>query len=197
MNNNNETQSKKSRNDSCFYFGDNSGHSRRKFIKEAAIATGILSLGFSSSCESKRDKEEIPAKSKTETTLNNGRKLFEKRMLGKTGLMVSSLGAGQSMQPERYIEAMEAGINIFETARGYAGGNHEHIIGKALKKLKREDVVIVTKFPSQHATYESCIQTLEKSLKALGIDTIDVFLIHGAYDDSTISNDVILKALNG
>jgi aryl-alcohol dehydrogenase-like predicted oxidoreductase len=81
--------------------------------------------------------------------------------------------------------ALEAGVNFFDTADGYAGGESEQLLGKALKP-RRNDVVIATKvgFRSGTALTQSGLSrrhilwSVEQSLKRLGSDWIDVYIAH-------------------
>jgi 1-deoxyxylulose-5-phosphate synthase len=83
--------------------------------------------------------------------------------LGRTGLKVSRLCLGcMSYRSSRrrewildeeqslpfFTQAIEGGINFFDTADMYSGGLSEEVTGRALKKLglRREEIVIATKF---------------------------------------------------
>ena len=72
------------------------------------------------------------------------------------------------------LHAFQRGINLWDTEYQY--GTYPHV-GKALKQIRREDVVLVTKIISN--TYEEAQRDLEDSLKAVGTDYFDVCLLHG------------------
>ena len=81
--------------------------------------------------------------------------------------------------------ALEPGINFFDTAIGYQGGTGEQFLGRALKDFaKRGDVVIATKFrprtkdENNISTKEHINQMLNTSLSHLGIDYIDLYILH-------------------
>src|SRR5690606_7141390 len=86
-------------------------------------------------------------------------------------------------------KALDAGVNHFNTANGYTGGQSEELLGKALGG-KRKDVVVSTKvgFRSMDPGPTPIIQaglsrqhilaSVEASLKRLGTDYIDVYLVH-------------------
>ena len=86
-------------------------------------------------------------------------------------------------------KALDAGVNHFNTANGYTGGQSEEILGKCLGS-KRQDVVISTKcgFRKMSAEPSPIIQaglsrqhilaSCDASLKRLGTDYIDVYLVH-------------------
>ncbi len=79
------------------------------------------------------------------------------RRMGKSGLQLSelSLGAwvtyggqvGQDVAEQCMVAAWEHGVNFFDNAEAYAGGNAEIVMGNAFKKLgwKREEYVVSTK----------------------------------------------------
>ena len=77
--------------------------------------------------------------------------------------------------------ALELGINFFDTANSYSHGTSEEYLGKALKKnAKREDVVIATKvyFNEGHLSKEAIAREIDLSLKRLGTDYVDLYIIH-------------------
>lgn len=98
---------------------------------------------------------------------------------------------------------LELGINFFDTAIAYQGGTSEEYLGHALKKLvKREDVVIATKFLprtdmeiEQRISGQKHIETMiDQSLKNLQMDYIDLYIYH-MWDYKTPLYD-ILEGLN-
>lgn len=77
--------------------------------------------------------------------------------------------------------ALDLGINFFDTANTYSAGTSEEYLGKALKKhSSREKVVIATKvyFNEGHLSREAIHREVEGSLKRLGTDYIDLYIIH-------------------
>ena len=93
-----------------------------------------------------------------------------------------------------YQQAIEAGINFFDTADLYSQGMSEEITGRALKKLavRREQVVIATKIfyptgtsPNERGTSKKHVRhAIDASLQRLGLDYLDLYQIH-RYDRST------------
>jgi len=73
--------------------------------------------------------------------------------------------------------AYDDGINFWETADQY--GSHPHV-GEALKKVKREEVVVLTKTNSK--TYEDVKKDLDRFRMELGTDYLDVILLHAVTD---------------
>lgn len=93
-------------------------------------------------------------------------------------------------------EAPRLGINLIDTAPAYNFGNSEKIVGEAIKNIKREDIVIITKCGIvwkregslfnkvgdvqlyKNLTKESIREEIEESLNRLGVDYIDVYMTH-------------------
>ena len=121
--------------------------------------------------------------------------------LGSAGLKVSrvclgcmSFGNGFDwMLPEEpsfaiVRKALDLGINFFDTADVYSGGQSEEILGRALKSfgVKRDDVVVATKVyqpmgpgPNQRGLSRKHIaQSIDDSLRRLGMDYVDLYQIH-------------------
>jgi aryl-alcohol dehydrogenase-like predicted oxidoreductase len=118
---------------------------------------------------------------------------MERRRLGRTGLEVSVLGfgagavgglmtKGAAADQERAVaRAIEAGINYIDTAALYGNGESERNLGRVLKSLK-PDVVLGTKFrlkaPDRSRVAEFVAQSMDESLKRLGLDHVDLFQLH-------------------
>jgi aryl-alcohol dehydrogenase-like predicted oxidoreductase len=131
--------------------------------------------------------------------------------LGRTGLKVSVAGLGcggfsrlglgtgknEAEAVELVHQAFDLGVNLFDTAAVYGT---EAVLGKALKSMPRDQVVIATKawIPRSgvRSAVDHAVASLDNSLKLLGIDCIDIFQLHGvspeAYDRA---RDVIAPAL--
>ena len=121
------------------------------------------------------------------------------RMLGRTGIQVSPYALGAMMfgvmgNPDhddciRIIHrALDAGINLIDTADVYSQGESEEIVGKALKG-RRGDVVLATKFSNpmgpgdtagnrRGASRRWIITAVEDSLRRLQTDHIDLYQYH-------------------
>ncbi|MDO7904826.1 aldo/keto reductase [Paenibacillus sp. JX-17] len=83
--------------------------------------------------------------------------------------------------------ALELGINFFDTANLYAGGTSEEIVGRALKDYaNRDEIVLATKVwgrmhqgPNGAGLSRKAIMSeIDKSLKRLGTDYVDLYIIH-------------------
>ena len=103
------------------------------------------------------------------------------RRVGRTELFVSEMGLGGIKFPgidqhtvSRVVgEAIDNGISIIDTARGY--GDSEEKLGLALEG-RRDEVVLVTKSPARDA--EGMRRDIETSLRNLRTDHIDIYLTH-------------------
>ena len=75
------------------------------------------------------------------------------------------------------ISALEAGYRHIDTAYAY---ENEESVGKAVRDfgINREDVFITTKLPSHIKSYDGAMEYFDKSNKNLGLDYIDLYLIH-------------------
>ena len=130
--------------------------------------------------------------------------------LGNTGLKVSELCLGCMTfgVPERgehpwtlpeeqsrplIRQAVDAGINYFDTANSYSDGTSEEIVGRALKEFtRRDEVVIATKvfFPMSQGpngkglSRKAIFTAIDASLRRLGTDYVDLYQIH-RWDYST------------
>jgi aryl-alcohol dehydrogenase-like predicted oxidoreductase len=124
--------------------------------------------------------------------------------LGSTGLQVSKLCLGCMTfgVPERgdhawtlpesesrplIRQAVDLGINFFDTANAYSDGTSEEIVGRALKEFaRREELVIATKvfFPmsddpnGRGLSRKAIFSAIDASLRRLGTDYVDLYQIH-------------------
>ncbi len=80
--------------------------------------------------------------------------------------------------------ATAAGLNLWDTATVYGMGASEDILGTFAKTVKREDIIVSTKFTPQIAEmYDNSMEKMaDASLKRLNIDYIDIYWIHNPAD---------------
>lgn len=119
---------------------------------------------------------------------------YDRVKLGNTGIEMSRMamgtgtnGYGGASNQTRQLgikgvsdllrAGFDEGINFWETADQY--GSHPHV-GEALKKVKREEVVILTKTNSK--TYEDVKKDLDRFRSELGTDYMDIILLHAVTD---------------
>jgi aryl-alcohol dehydrogenase-like predicted oxidoreductase len=133
------------------------------------------------------------------------------RKLGKSGLVVSSMGLGCMGMSEFYAgrdekeaiatihRALEIGINLLDTADMYGPFTNEELVGRAIKG-RRDEVVLATKFGnvrSEDGSFrgingrpEYVITACELSLRRLSVDTIDLYYQHRVDPNTPIEDTV-------
>jgi voltage-dependent potassium channel beta subunit len=136
---------------------------------------------------------------------------MEYRRLGRSGLQLSvlSFGSWVSFGPQLGVDtamecldaAQEAGVNFFDNAESYAGGESERIMGQAIAKLgwPRHSYVISTKVfwglhdePNMKNTLNRkyLMQAIDGSLERLGLDFVDLLFCHRADPETPIEETV-------
>ena len=180
------------------------GISRREFLAEGSVKLSGASLFLSQYWAN-------PAFASQQVSVDKGKKepSMEYRTLGKTGLKVSvvSHGLAQLKEPAVIFKALDLGINFFDTAHVYQNGKSEILLGKVLKEYGRKKVFIATKLPPLFALQENPMgkgpllerkameEMMEKSLKRLQTDYVDVLFIHDVLDKKWLTNETILSFL--
>ncbi|ALS29788.1 aldo/keto reductase [Paenibacillus sp. 32O-W] len=134
------------------------------------------------------------------------------RTLGRTGLKVSVVGIGtwqfggewgvdytQSDVDAILGKGKELGINLIDTAECYGDHLSEKLIGGYLRRDRREDWIIATKFGhhfhahlkrDDRSSAEDVREQLEQSLRALGTDYIDIYQFHSLSDERFNNDDM-------
>ena len=123
----------------------------------------------------------------------------------ENGVKIPKIGLGtwQSSKEDAYkacMCAIKAGYKHIDTAYVY---ENEDAVGKAIKDsgVKREDIFVTTKLPADEKTYDGAIEKFNESLKNLGLDYIDLYLIHAPWPwtnqgaDYTEGNIEVWKAM--
>jgi len=131
--------------------------------------------------------------------------------LGKTGRRVSRIGFGgataglknytgaydpQNRRDRECVvaairRAFELGINYFDTAAGYGDGASEEIFGEGLAGIPTEEIFLATKAsPSDSRKVRA---SLERSLKNLGRDYVDLIQIHGSYLSPELGKEIFCR----
>ncbi|MEJ2663169.1 MAG: aldo/keto reductase [Spirochaetia bacterium] len=136
---------------------------------------------------------------------------MKKRLLGSSNLAVSAIGLGCMGMSDFYgksadkdsvrllRQAVDWGINFFDTADMYGVGHNEWLVGQALRDL-RDKVVIATKFGNMRRVDGAMLgvngrpeyvkAACEMSLKRLGIDVIDLYYQHRVDPQTPIEETV-------
>jgi diketogulonate reductase-like aldo/keto reductase len=93
--------------------------------------------------------------------------------------------------------ALDAGYTHFDTAEGYAAGHSEELVGRAIREAnaRRENLFITTKVSPDHLQYDQVLRSCENSLRRLGLDYVDLYLIHWPPRLGSELNDTF-RALN-
>jgi voltage-dependent potassium channel beta subunit len=136
---------------------------------------------------------------------------MEYRRLGRSGLKVSVLSFGSwvtfksQLDVERAIECMDAayqvGVNFFDNAEAYAGGESERIMGEAIRQLgwPRHSYVVSSKFfwglnegPNSRNTLNRkyLTEAIDASLERFGLDHLDLVYCHRADPETPIEETV-------
>jgi diketogulonate reductase-like aldo/keto reductase len=92
---------------------------------------------------------------------------------------------------------IELGMTVVDTAEMYADGGAEEVVGAAIGG-RRDEVFVVTKFYPHNATPKKMVAACERSLKRLGTDRIDLYLLHWRGDvalrETLVGFDLLLRA---
>jgi diketogulonate reductase-like aldo/keto reductase len=92
--------------------------------------------------------------------------------------------------------ALELGYTLFDTAEGYAAGHAEELLGRAIRNSgqRRETLFITSKVSPEHLGYTKVLRSCEESLRRLGMDYLDLYLIHWPIRDMDLPET--FRALN-
>lgn len=153
---------------------EQNGLTRRGFIRSLGLGgVAATALGLP---ESIKAQEQGPGKLPS----------VPRRKLGKTGLEVSILSLGgmfDTINNQLLLKQAHAwGVNFWDTAEGYGNGKSEEGFGRFFSRnpQARKDIVVVTK--TRPSSPESLTESLDKSLKRLASDYVDLFYVHAVTD---------------
>ena len=158
---------------------------RRGFLK--ATATLAVAAAASSIREPSAPAAEVPAQPPGTATL-------PQRMLGRMGVSVSILGLGgvgfitemsdKDAIAALIIEAMDSGINYFDTAASYGKGVSEQNLGMVMRTPRRNGIFLATK--TTERSYDKAMREIELSLKHLGTDHLDLIQVHHVWKEDNV-----------
>jgi aryl-alcohol dehydrogenase-like predicted oxidoreductase len=135
---------------------------------------------------------------------------LERRQLGSLQVSAVSLGAmpfGGGFSRETQVDeelaralvdtALDAGVNLIDTAETYGGGHSEEIVGRIIRG-RRQEVLLATKVGFADLgpgalSYDNVVQACEGSLRRLGVEYLDLYQLHRA--DRTVPLEETLGAL--
>jgi diketogulonate reductase-like aldo/keto reductase len=90
--------------------------------------------------------------------------------------------------------AIEMGITHIDTAEYYAGGHAEELVGEAIKGFNRSSLIIATKVWHTNLRYSDLINSAQQSLKRLGTEYADIYIIH--YPNPSIDIGETMEAMD-
>jgi diketogulonate reductase-like aldo/keto reductase len=111
--------------------------------------------------------------------------LYDGARLPVVGLGTWSMGGTTRPDPgqdERALRALATALALgythIDTAEMYASGHTEELIGQVLRQVDRSRIFLTTKVRPPNLSYRRTLKSLDGSLQRLGVDVIDLFLIH-------------------
>jgi predicted aldo/keto reductase-like oxidoreductase len=157
----------------------NDKSSRRNFLVAAGLALPTAALASTTNLRQKDPK--LPQISSSGLSY---------RVLGKTGLKVTSVGFGCMItsDPSVIEKGADLGITYFDTARSYQNGNNERMVGAALK-AKRNSLTLSTKTGAR--TKEEALKHIDTSLSELGTDHVDIWYLHGKTKPEDLTDELL------
>lgn len=112
---------------------------------------------------------------------------FHSLQIPKIGLGCWQIGGREGPDPtveEKSLNALRSALDLgythFDTAESYATGHSEELVGRAIRDCgaPRETVFITSKVSPDHLKYDDVLRCCENSLRRLGMDYLDLYLIH-------------------
>src|SRR5882724_11105889 len=134
----------------------------------------------------------LPLRASAQLAARAGAKVQRYVTLGRTGMQVSDISFGGSRlgagEGDVVRHALDRGINYFDIADSYRGGDSETTVGEALRG-KRDRVYLASKTyasPGDHR--DSMMRSLEQSLRRLRTDYVDVYFNHAVNEVERLKN---------
>jgi len=115
---------------------------------------------------------------------------METRSLVGSGVQLSVLGQGtwqisaRGAAADEAIEALRRGIELgmthIDTAEMYGNGDAEKLVGRLLRDggVRRDQVILASKVLPQNASYGGTLEACDRSLRRLGTDVLDLYMLH-------------------
>ncbi|HVN81743.1 MAG TPA: aldo/keto reductase [Terriglobia bacterium] len=157
--------------------------SRRKFLAAGMVVPASAFAEYAS-------LNVLTAKEGNTVAGVNAQGGLQYRILGKTGLKLSTVGFGCMItsDPSVIEKAVDLGINYFDTARSYQHGNNERMVGAALGN-KRKYVMLSSK--SEAEDQNSALGHLETSLHELRTDYLDIWFLHSKDEPASLNHGLL------
>lgn len=104
-------------------------------------------------------------------------------------MRLPTVGDTKIIDEEKVFEmtkyAIENGVNYFDTAYPYHGGESERVMGRVLKNFPRENFNLATKYPGHQIADSYDVKAVfEEQLEKCSVDYFDFYLLHNVYEDS-------------
>lgn len=176
---------------------------RRQFIKQGLLGVTGAGLAAHTLRTIRPDSVAIPGMN---TDKDAAAILY--RNLGRTGikLPVVSMGTGDTDNPNLVKAGMDGGIMLYATSRYYGNGRNEEMIGKVIKDRARESYLIATSVMPSGVDHQNGLFTaesdpvkfkseMEESLKFLGLDQVDIFLLPFAARRESVFYEPLLRVM--
>ena len=110
-------------------------------------------------------------------------KLKSSNLMPKFGIGTWGMGEKEKIREkeiESIILSLQNGVRLIDTAEMYGNGETEKLIGEALNRFeyKREELYVISKVYPHNAGKDKIFNSLESSLKRLGLNYLDMYLLH-------------------
>jgi diketogulonate reductase-like aldo/keto reductase len=128
-------------------------------------------------------------------TLPNGLRI---PLLGFGTWQMGGASSADRSHDKELVAAMrqfiDMGYTHIDTAEGYGATHTEELVGQAIKGYDRNDLFITTKVSPEHLRYNDVLRSCAGSLRRLGVDFVDLYLIH--WPNNAIPLEDTFRALN-
>ncbi len=115
-------------------------------------------------------------------------RLMRRKPFGRTGVDLPVIGQGTWGIPERGAavreviatirRGIELGMTHLDTAEMYGAGRVEEILGEAIAGVARDSIFVTSKVLPSNATFKGTLRACDASLKRLGLEYLDLYLLH-------------------
>src|SRR5919205_1844659 len=121
---------------------------------------------------------------------SEARQFQPRRELGRTGFIATQLGIGDVADRTQAVEtcvatlrrALDAGLNLLDTAPNYEDGYSEEIVGRAVRGRRRDEVFVIDKVDELDVPVGPQV---DASLQRLGLEYADAFVFHNLSSSET------------
>ncbi len=114
------------------------------------------------------------------------------KTFGPTGVSLPVIGQGSWDLPESgaalasaksaLLAGIKFGMTHIDTAEMYGSGSVERIVGDVLRGMRRESVFVATKVLPSNGSYKNTVLACDRSLKRLGLEYVDLYMLHWPSD---------------